>query len=137
MKEKKNKLFICVLTLLLCLSMSLPCMATYRKSIRIPANQEWTTAGSESRSGNYSYVSAENHSVYPESGTDLFSTIQCKVTNSSGTRVCANEVYYLSETGGSVNIYMREGYLNTTTVYFKFRGNSSSAAYAVVSYYGK
>lgn len=135
----KNKKWLvnCILLVTLIIISSFSCIATTRQSIHIPSNQVWTTAGSETRTGAYSYVYARNHSVYPNSGTDTFTTIQCKIENSSGTRVCSSNLYYLKETSNSnTKISLREGYLNTQTVYFKFRGNSNSSAYAIVSYYG-
>ena len=63
--------------------------------------------------------------------------IQCKIVDTSGTRVCVNAYYILNENSTSnTKIPIRDGYLSTTPVYFKFRGNSDAEAYAIVSYYG-
>lgn len=126
-----------VLLLAMFVAMCIPAMAaSYNQVISLPANQAWTTAGSDDRSGAYSYVKVRNHSVYPASGNDSFSKIQCKITTSSGTLLCNDSYYKLDEgDSGYTQIDIREGYLNTETVYFKFRGNTDKSAKAVVSYY--
>lgn len=67
---KKATKMIIVITMVFVLS--IPVLATTNKSIHLPANQVWMTAGYETRSGDYSYVSARNHTVYPPNGTDTY-----------------------------------------------------------------
>ena len=62
-------------------------------------------------------VYARNHAVRPISGSDV---ISLKESNSSNT-----------------SISIKEGYLSCKFVGFEFRGNSSAAAYATVSYDGR
>lgn len=115
--------------------MGMPSFAAYKQSISLPENQVWKTAGSVSRSGNYSTVGARCHSVYPESGTDNYTTIQCRALNSSG--VAITSVTKLHETAADYTlISIKEGYLSATSVTFQFRGNTSNAASAIVSYRG-
>lgn len=137
MSIKKRSMVCTVLLLAMFVAMCIPAMAaSYNQVISLPANQVWMTAGNDDRSGAYSYVKAQNHSVYPTSGDDTFSVIQCKITDSSGTLLCSSSSYKLEEgTGSYTKIYIREGYLDTDTVYFKFRGNKDYSAKAVVSYY--
>lgn len=116
--------------------MSVPAFAAYKQNITLPENQVWKTAGTSSRTGDYSTVYARCHSVYPSSGPDFFGKIQCRVTNSGGTQIC-DSAYVLDEgNDGYTEITIKEGYLATSPVTFQFRGNSSAAASAVVSYYG-
>lgn len=137
MSIKKRSMVCTVLLLAMFFAMCIPAMAaTYNQVISLPANKAWTTAGSDARSGAYSYVKVRNHSVYPSSGADFFGLIRCKITNESGTLLC-NDNYYTLDEGASTytQISIREGYLNTEDVYFNFCGNTNSAAKAVVSYY--
>lgn len=132
-KRRISGILMTVLVVLSCISVN----ASNNQVIIIPANQKWTTAGNETRTGNYSYVRARNDSVYPVSGTDNFAIIQCKITNSNGTLLCNKEYYKLDETADSATkISIREGYLTTKKIYFKFRGNTEKPAKAVVSYWG-
>ncbi len=135
MSIKKRSMVCTILLLAMFVVMCIPAMAAYNQVISLPANQVWMTAGNDDRSGAYSYVKVKNHSVYPASGNDSFSVIQCKITTSNGTLLCNNSYYRLEEGDGYTQIDIREGYLNTETVYFKFRGNADKSAKAVVSYY--
>lgn len=131
----KRSIICTILLIAMFVAICIPAMAASNKVISLPANKTWKLAGTETRSGDYSYVTARNHSVYPSSGTDLFGMIQFKITNSDGTLICNSDYYTLDETAtASSIIYVREGYLNTEDVRFYFRGNTNLAATAVVSY---
>ena len=113
---------------------------TFNQVISLPAGQVWVTAGSDMRSGEYSYVKAKNHSVYPTSGIDFFKVIQCRITTINGALLCDSSYYRLNEVNNEgydnfTKIDIREGYLNTERVYFQFRGNTNEGANAVVSYF--
>lgn len=114
----------------------MPVFATSR-TIELPKDQVWTAKFSEPRTGRYSQVAAECDSVYPLSGSDNFKQIQCRVVNQSGTVISDQSYYVLTEGMSSTYIPIREGYLNLSVVYFQFRGNTTSPAYTVVSYYGR
>ena len=90
------------------------------------------TAGTEAR--NYcDFPTVRCHSVYPESGLDLFSTIRCRLK--SGTNVIS-DVVHLSELNSEyTTVTLKEGYDHVNSVTFQFSGNSNAAAYAVVSYH--
>lgn len=136
MMTKRRSLVCTVVLLALFVALCIPAMAASNKVITLPENQVWMTAGSDARSGAYSYVKVRNHSVYPTSGADFFGVIQCKITTANGTLLCNSSYYKLDEGDDDyTTIYIREGYLNTETVYFKFRGNTEYGAKAVVSYY--
>lgn len=110
------------------------------KTISLPANQVWTSAtgNSVARSGSYNDVGARCNSVYPDSGADFFGKIQCRVLNSYGTKIMDDDYVVLDEgADGYTYIPIKNGYLSVTTVYFQFRGNTSAAANAVVSYTGR
>jgi hypothetical protein len=138
MRNTIKKIFVGMLAMAAIFIMSSVCYAgtrDYMQTIYLPPNQAWTTAGSGNRSGNFSFVIARTHAVYPVGGADHFTKCQCKITNTSGTTICKSSYYTLYETSGSyTHIPIKEGYLNTTTVKFKFRGNTSDDAYANVSY---
>lgn len=107
--------------------------------IYLDANQIWSDRYDtyDSRNNNYTYCTAACDSVYPESGTDNFSKIQARATNLYGSVIIAKSYYTLSEGAGDVKMYYDSSLnQNWTTVMFQFRGNSSSAAYAVVDYDG-
>lgn len=110
-------------------------LAASNQYIYLPSNQVWVTAGSATRNTNYSTVSARCHSVYPNSGTDNYESIQCRVLTSNGIPITS--VYILNETAvGFTSMKIREGYISYTPVTFQFRGNKEYSANAVVSYLG-
>lgn len=132
-------LVINVSALALMLSSTIVCFAAVGEtSIYIDSNQIWSADydNTDSRSGNYSTVYARNHAVRPVSGIDTFSTIQCQVTNGYDTKI--SDIVSLKESNsGNTTISIKEGYLSCTLVGFEFRGNTSSDAYAIVSYDGR
>lgn len=135
---KKNVRYIisAMLVLVLFFAMAIPSMAVSTKEIvQIYSNQVWNNRSPVTRSGAYSTVIARNHSVYPNSGTDTYEVIQCRVTNQSGQQICVEPYYLLNETAGThTTIVLGEGYLGNNSVVFGFRGNSNKPAEAVVSY---
>lgn len=125
------------LTVIALLAMScISSFAVLNKQIYLPPNQAWMTAGSVTRTGNFSYTKAGCDSVYPTSGSDNFTRIQVRLKNAGGMVISTKASTVLTEGNGTEKIYLREGYMATTPVTFQFRGNSSSAAYAIVDYFG-
>lgn len=114
-----------------------PSFAASYVTIQLASNRYWTKGYGESHDPSYSTCGAMCHSVSPYSGTDHFHTIQCRVTNTYNETISTSGSYSLSEGASSYQeIKIKEGYLNTNTVYFQFRGNSNSQAIAEVSYIG-
>lgn len=110
----------------------------HNQIIKLPENQVWTTAGNDARSGYYNDVYVRCHTVYPEDGLDVFSTIQARITNSKGTVIMDDEYVKVSESDSDGKaIPIKNGYLNLDSITFQFRGNSSLGANAEVSYSGK
>lgn len=132
-----KKMYTIIVAIIIASTMCIPAFAATRKNIYIPENQAWTSKMSDSRAGNNGDVSATCHSVYPLSGTDNFSKIQCRSVSSEGVLIVQNEYYVLTEGKGAVLMELRNGYHNLSTVYFQFRGNTNKDAYAVVSYSGR
>lgn len=129
--------FSSVLLLVLSIAIYIPAIAaaSHEQVIYLPQNQSWVTAGMDTRTGLFSYVKARNHSVYPNSGIDLFTTIQCKITDANGTLLCNESYYTLTETANDyTQIRIKEGCLKHSDIYFCFRGNTSAEATAIVSY---
>ena len=117
--------------------MIVPSFAASYVTIHLASNRYWTKGYGASHDPNYSTCGAMCHSVSPYSGTDYFHTIQCRVTNTYNETISTSGSYLLSEGASSYQeIKIKEGYLNTNTVYFQFRGNSNSQAIAEVSYIG-
>lgn len=88
----------------------------------------------------YSTIGAKCETVYPETGSDTFKRIQYAadyLDGSSWVTVTADP-YGVLEEGASqyTPMKIKEGYLDITTVWFKFRGNTDASACAVVSYNG-
>ena len=112
--------------------MALPAFAADNKTIYLPEKMSWMTAGTEAR--NYcDFPTVRCHSVYPESGLDLFSTIRCRLKRDS---VVISDIVHLSERSPDyTTITLKEGYEHVNSVTFQFSGNSNAAAYAVVSYH--
>lgn len=135
--SKKWNTFICLmLVVLTVISIIFISASAVTEDIEIPEAQNWTdeySAGTH-KSG-YSSASAECNSVYPKGGgIDLFSTIQCRAVNSSGTLIGVNGYEKLKEGEGPKEILLKQGMQGNISVCFQFRGNSSSGARAVVTY---
>lgn len=109
-----------------------------RETIKVAKNQVWNKRPAVSRTCKYSDLRVRTYAVYPTDGRkDTFSCIQVTARNTSGVRIVQNEYYKIYETKSSTptSMKIREGYLNTKSVVFAFRGNSTySAAYADVKY---
>lgn len=131
-----KKMLSIVAVLAMIFVLAIPAFAVDQQVIKIPASQTWTTAGSCSRTTNYTYIYARCHSVYPDSGADFFGKVQCRVRNSNATVISEKEYVVLDEGADSfTQIDLKQGYLSATSVYVQFRGNTDKAANAVVSYY--
>lgn len=138
--KKGSRLFTAIIVVIMVLLSCLPAFAEVRnRVIYIPPNQVWTTGiYSDTHNPDYSYVGARCHSVYPpDGGVEFYKKIHCTVENAQGVRVSDSVSVLLNETDTDYTaIELRQGYLTVTRVYFKFRGNSSVDAEAVVSYTG-
>lgn len=75
----KKKIGISIIAFLLFCVSSIPVLAVTNYSIYLPAQQIWTAALVETRTGNYSYVRVGCSSVYPLSGEDNFRKIQARI----------------------------------------------------------
>lgn len=136
MKKNKRCLVGTFLLLALLIAYAVPAFAATQRVISLPAGQAWRAMGTETRTGDYSYVHAENQSVFPSSGTDDLEYIHCRVLTSSGTRISQSEYVKLDEKdAGYTKIPLREGYLSNLEIIFEFRADNTSPATAVVSYY--
>lgn len=139
--KKLHKIFyiivaVAALVAMMCVSAS----AVTTQNISLQANYKWTSSYSANRTGYFYDVGARCDSVYPKSGIDMFSKIRCRVVDSTGILIMENYEEYavLDESDDAyTNFILKNGWLNTTTVYFQFCGNSSSAADAVVTYIGR
>lgn len=134
MKHLK-KLITPAIALAMVIVMALPAFAASKKKISLPQNQVWVTAGTEARE-NCDNPSARCHSVVPvDALVDLFSKIQCRVLNNAGVSIGKNEVTTLTEGAKDyTEIQLKSAYHGVNSVTFQFRGNSSAAADATVSY---
>lgn len=129
-----KKLIPLIIAIAMAFVMALPVFAAENQNIYLPQGQVWMTAGTEAR--NYcDFPTVRCHSVYPESGLDLFGTIQCRLKKGADV-ISASDIVYLSESSSSfTTVALKEGFEHVNSVTFQFRGNSSAAAYAVVSYH--
>lgn len=136
MKGKKILITLFVMVSMLAMSMQAMASATY-KTIYLEPNKLWSDRIDNPgvRTGNYSYVEVTCHSVYPESGSDNFSRMQVRIADMYSNDL--SSIYTIKEGDGANKIYLLEGYLNTKNIYYEFRGNSNSDAYAVVTYMDK
>ena len=136
MKIKKRATIL--LAIISMFAISIPTMASgYLKTIYLLPNQVWTDRYDHTgvRTGSYSYVDVTCHSVYPESGRDTYSKMQVRLADTYGNDL--SSIYTIKEATGANKVYLLEGYLNITNIYYEFRGNSSSDAYASVTYEDK
>lgn len=142
MNNKGKKYLTFIVTMLTICMMSITAFAAstnvFNKEYYIPAQQIWTASAPVDRSVNYSYVSASLSTVYPLHGSDNFKKIQARIVTLTDKPVCIMTSSYevLTEGDGYFKLKIMEGYLSLKTVWIQFRGNSDSAAYAVVNYKG-
>ena len=102
-----KKLITLIIALAMAFVMALPAFAADNKTIYLPEKMSWMTAGTEAR--NYcDFPTVRCHSVYPESGLDLFSTIRCRLKRDS---VVISDIVHLSERSPDyTTITLKEGY---------------------------
>ena len=132
-----EKLCTIVVVLVMLLMVSAPAYAASYQVLHLEQGQIWTRGYGEIHNTAYIRCGAMCHSVYPYTGSDSYSRIQCKVTNTYREVIVTAPYYVLHEGASSYTaMHLKDGYLNTSTVYFHFRSNSSEQAQAVVSYTG-
>lgn len=131
---KKRWISIMVVSVMFILN-TVSTFAANNVSVYLPANQVWTASLLDQRSGAYNNVMMKLDSVYPTgNATDNYQKIQARIRNSDGDIIMNSSYVTLSETENTQYIPIKNGYLNTETVFFQFRGNTSAAANAVVDY---
>ena len=119
-----KKLITLIIALAMAFVMALPAFAADNKTIYLPEKMSWMTAGTEAR--NYcDFPTVRCHSVYPESGLDLFSTIRCRLK--SGTNVIS-DVVHLSELNSEyTTVTLKEGYDHVNSVPSIDKGKQAAA----------
>lgn len=133
MKHLK-KLITPAIALAMMIVMVLPAFAASEQQIRLPQNQVWVTAGTEARE-HCDDPSACCHSVIPlNSPIDFFTKIQCRIINSAGKTISLKDVITLTQGNTLQRIELKSAYHGVNSVTFQFRGNTTAAAYATVSY---
>lgn len=139
--KKGSRLFTAIIVVVMVLISCLPAFATVlNKQIVLPANQLWTTGYGDNHDPRYSTIGARCESVYTGTGFDWFTKVQYSADYLDGASwVTVTTAPYAVLNEGATNftpMSIREGYLDIEHVWFKFRGNIDSSAYAVVSYNG-
>lgn len=132
-----KKRFLAIL-LCPCCAFALCATASAMNHIYLSVNQYWMTQPAVQRSGAYSYVEAQCLAVHPAvaGGADNLRYIQAHATTEGGTNITG--ITTLDERDSSPSsLTLKEGYLNVSTVVFEFRGSTSAAAYADVTYDAK
>lgn len=136
MKKLKTALAALVVAVMLAVTF-VPVFAEGYTTIYLASNQYWSKGYGAAHDTNYLLCGAKCHSVAPYSGVDLFRKVQCKVANTYGETIGKKEIYKLTEGATDfTEIEIRNGKLNTSSIFFHFRGNSPEQAVAVVSYTG-
>lgn len=140
MKIKEMSISIAILICMAFVSAATVFAATWESNvvISLPENQVWTSNYASARAYHNTYCVAKLISVYPLSGRDSFTKIQTRVLDDDGDNIMQDNVEYviLTEGKGYKNISLKQNHVNDAKVYFQFRGNSASAATAVVDYSG-
>lgn len=134
--SKRGKMVTC---LVLALVMVVSCVPLFASAltldIPLPEGQNWTerySAGTHQLG--YDSASARCNSVYPESGIDLFRTIQCRVVNNASQVISQEPFVKLTEGAGDTKILLKQGMQGNELVLFQFRGNTTQSARASVTY---
>lgn len=134
-----SKFISCAVALFMVSITCLPALAAQTNiSIYLPEDQLWSTGFGEYHYAGYLYMGARCHSVFPTTGSDNFHRIQCSADTLEGVRVTKRPYVVLTEGSSTYEKVEVTGTFKpyTQAVYFKFRGNSSAKAQAIVSYTG-
>ena len=137
--KKKLTVIISVIMMICLLAGTQVFASDTRENIYVGANKSWKICKSVSRSAKYYDAYARAFAVYPtDGGTDNYQYLQVALTNTRGTLITNSEYTLLKEYNTtSTSIRIKNGYLATTSVIFKFRGNSPNCdAFAYVQYNG-
>ena len=138
MKHKSLAITIAMLVLMPSI-VCIPAFAVTDHLVSIPTNQVWVADGYENHNTSYNHVGVNVIAVTPQqAGFDFYSRIRCRIENSSGTLILDSTAGYvtLTEGGGVWPLLIKNGYYNTSKVYYRYSGNSNAAAYATVNNYG-
>lgn len=94
-----------------------------RQVVYVGTNQTWSGSYNINRSGKWSNCLARCYSVYPANGgTDNFRYVQTAIFDGS-TQISNTEVLDEQATI-STQVFIYNGYINLSTVSFKYRGNN-------------
>lgn len=136
-----KKIRIFTVTSILMLSMLLGTIvfaeSSRTETISLAKNSVWNVRNELRRSGTYYTVEANCYAVFPvDNSTDTFTKIKAQVVTAYQSAM--TDVYTLNETSGTVDMTIKDGMLNHTSVYFRFCGNDPNyAAYSYVYYSAK
>ena len=137
MRHRSIVITIAMLAFMLIIA-CIPAFAGDAHLVNIPTNQAWVSGGNEYHDTGYSHAGAKNISVTPVSGIDLFANIRCRILNSNGTVILnsTNGYTVIAEGLSTSPLPIKNGYYNTSIIYFQYSGNSNAAAYAIVQNFG-
>lgn len=138
--KKSGKLVTGILALMMVGVTVLPAMANYAVShrlVHLPANQVWMPGGSVWHTPGIKGAVVQCHSVYPDKeGTDNYQYIRCRIVDNYGIIVSMESDKKIQEGTGYQDMELRDGYTQSGTLNFHFRGNTKESAYTDVSYKG-
>ena len=130
-----------LISILVCVCMVLVACISARAgsgTYYVKPNQYWSVCVSANHNTNYSKCGARVLSVYPtDNSLDTFRYVQCRIVDSDDVNMLNSSYVLLDELNSSVTpLQIKDGMLNNPIVSFWLRGNSNSAAYAHLNYYG-
>ena len=129
--SKRGKVVTCLILAMVMIVSCVPLFASAAARsmiVDLPSNQRWSI----SYNAGYDSASARLLSVYPLSGEDNFTRIQCQAVTRDGDQI--SSIYTLTEGASASAIKLYQGMQDPGFVYFRFRGNADYAAQAVVEY---
>ena len=100
--------------------------------MQLEKGQKWTESLWDERTGAYNDIIVRCEAVYPASGYDDYTHIQCQATDAWDNVVTG--IVTLTEGAASSYIPLKNGTLNTPYIGFQFRGNNTNlAATAIIT----
>ena len=136
--KKVVSMFITVMLVGLMCCINVFASSATNQYVRVPAGSSYFPGNvNVTRTKNYSYVSVNIQSVYPDSGTDTFTKCKVKLYRADATNTAISNEYTLTEGSGYKSVYIKDGYLNLSTVGLYFAGNNPNyGANILYSYNG-
>ncbi len=132
--SKRGKVVTCLILAMVMIVSCVPLLVAAARSmiVDLPSNQRWSISyNAGTHQSGYDSASARLLSVYPLSGEDNFTQIQCQAVTRDGDQI--SSIYTLTEGASASAIKLYQGMQDPDSC-ISDSGNADYAAQAVVEY---